>query len=53
MVFSLVHCIIHRSNLTTLEAAKSIDCNFLSIEIDALVNFLVAYFKNLGKKMCP
>jgi hypothetical protein len=48
---SLLHCIAYRSNLTTLEVAKSIECKFLSIEIDALVNFLATHFLNSIKNL--
>ena len=47
-----VHCIAYRTNLAALEAAKSTECKSLSIEIDALVNSLAAYFKNSGKRKC-
>jgi len=47
------YCIAYMTNLATLEATKSTECKPLSTQIDAMVNSLVAYFKNSRKKkMC-
>lgn len=48
-----VHCITHKTNLTTLEAAKSIERKSLPTKIDAMAKFLAVYFKKFGKKIVP
>ena len=45
-----VHCIAHRTNLATLQAAESNECKVVSSEIDKTINLLAAHFKKSGKK---
>ena len=45
-----VHCIAHRTNLVTLQAAESSECKVVSSEIDNTINLLAAHFKKSGKK---
>ena len=46
-----VHCIAHRINLATLQAAESSE--FVCSEIDKTINLLATHFKNSGKKKKP
>ena len=45
-----VHCIAHRTNLATLQTAKSSECKLVSSEVDKTINLLVAHSKKSGKK---
>jgi len=45
-----VHCIAHRTNLATLQAAESSECKVVSSEIDKTINLLAVHFKKSGKK---
>jgi len=46
----VVHCVAHRTNLTSLEATKGNCCSILSTEIDSLIDSVAAYFKKSAKK---
>ena len=53
MVISFIlacHCVAHRTNLVALDAAKTSDCNILSIEIDVLINPLSSFFHKLNRR---
>ena len=45
-----VHCIAHRTNLATLQAAESSECKVVSSEIDETIKLLAAHFKKSCKK---
>jgi len=48
-----IHYIAHRTNLAALEATKTMECKFLFVEIDCMVNSLRLWLltlKNLEKK---
>jgi hypothetical protein len=40
-----IHCVAHRTSLTTLKATKSSSCNDFSNRIDKILNKVVAFFK--------
>jgi hypothetical protein len=45
-----VHCIIHRTNLATLEVAESSECKVVSSKIDKTINLSATHFRKSGKK---
>jgi hypothetical protein len=44
------HCIVHRTNLATLQAAESSECKVVSSKIDKTINLLAAHLKNSYKR---
>jgi hypothetical protein len=40
-----IHCVAHRTNLTALEADKSLFCKDFSNTIDKVLNKVAAFFK--------
>ena len=52
--FSLsIHCVAHRTNLASLDAASSASCKNLSTLLDNLINDIASHFKRSSKaKFC-
>ena len=48
-----IHCVTHRTNLASLDAANSTSCKNLSTLLDNLINDIASHFKRSSKaKSC-
>ena len=49
LYFLACHCVVHRTNLAALDAAKSPDCKVTSSQVDSLLNSIAGFFNKSSK----